>query len=1232
MTTQRTPRRRWRGALAGLVAAVAAAATLAGPLPARAEGEPADTDTGLIGRWKLDETTGTVAADSSGNDRDGTVTGAATWSSGDGFTFSGGSGGSGNAIRLPDNLLAGVDDLTVDFDVWVDPTLSGNWFMYNLGNSATWPDGTGYLFTTNDSSGRYRSTIAEGGFATEQSASRPTKLPTGVWKHVTYTVTGGTVGAPGSARLYEDGVLVASNDNITTKPSLIGTPDGTSTLNQLGRSAYSGDGSFKGRMRDFRLYSRVLTATESAALAGDVVTPAIDADAAALTLGDTSAVVADVALPSTGASTTTSITWSSSDPAIVSSAGAVTQPALGEDPAAVTLTATIARGVETRTRTFTVTVLPEELDDTGKAQEAVAAVQLVHPDDVRGNLTLPVSGLHGTALGWSSSDQARVSAGGEVTRPAHGEPAVDVTLTVTATKGTSTATRDIVVRVRPAPAEPDYEGYAFAYFAGESTDDGEKIHFGASQGNDPLAYDALNDGAPVLSSSFGEQGLRDPFIIRSHEGDRFYLLATDLKGYPSVDFGEAQETGSKYIEVWESTDLVHWSDQRHIKVSSDFAGNTWAPEAFYDEAAGEYVVYWASALYPSTDPAGRDIATSYQQMMYATTRDFVTFSDPQPWIDVKRGTGRGMIDATVVKDGDTFYRVVKDEASMTPRQERSTDLRATVSGALPTTTSTPGWQLIKERVGVGQPNPWGGTFTNGEGPTVFRDNEDPDRWYLFIDQPSYHGGQGYLAFTTDDIASAAWTSVPSADLPSSPRHGTVIPVTQAELDALREGYQPELLIEDVADVAVSTRAGTAPALPATVEATFGDGSTGDVAVVWDDVDPSAYDEAGTFVVTGTVSRGSADHPRATVTVTDAQDPVVQVSSASDGTQGWWVTSPAAALVSATDDTGVDRIETSVDGGAWVEVHGSSTELAIEGEGIHEVRARAHDVSGNVSTVVAAQVRIDTEAPVSRAETGPGRDVSIRSADAGSGVERVEYRIGSETWTSYDGPFGIGDGAVAVEYRAVDRAGTSESTNTLVVPAAGDELVPTAVTAVAADTSVRRGTHVPISVRITAPDGVPTGTVRALAGGKVLASTNVANGRARIVIDTERFTGIGVKDVVIRYDGDTTHRAGEDVVTLRLTAARTATALRVVAPDRAGRNAVARVRVTTNPAGVDVERVRLVLRRNGQVVRRVTVSLHGAGRAIWRLPRLRPGRWAVQATVVRTSVLLGSTAVVRVRAR
>ncbi len=484
----------------------------------------------------------------------------------------------------------------------------------------------------------------------------------------------------------------------------------------------------------------------------------------------------------------------------------------------------------------------------GSAQSDVDAIELVHPDDVRGNLTLPAAGAEGTTLDWSSSDPAVVSDTGEVTRPAHRSAPVDVVLTVTGTLDGATATRSIPVSVQPLPAAADYEAYAFAYFAGESTDEGEKIYLGASRGNDPLDYDVLNDGRPVLSSQYGTRGLRDPFVIRSAEGDRFFLLATDLKAYPAVDFGEAQESGSKYLEVWESTDLVHWSDQRHVKVSSDLAGNTWAPEAFYDEEAGEYVVYWASALYPTSDVAGRDITTSYQRMMYATTRDFVTFSEPQVWVDVRRGTGRGTIDATVVRDGDTYYRFLKDEAVMTPRQERSTDLRATVSGSLPTTSSSPGWQLVKDQVGVGQPNPWGGTYTQGEGPTVFRDNEVADRWYMFIDQPSYHGGRGYLAFRTDDIAGGDWQSVPTADLPSSPRHGTVIPVTQAELDTLRAAHQPDLLIESVADAAVTTREGTAPALPATVAAELGDGSTGQVEVRWDDVAPASYAAPGTFTV------------------------------------------------------------------------------------------------------------------------------------------------------------------------------------------------------------------------------------------------------------------------------------------------------------------------------------------------------------------------------------------------
>ena len=170
---------------------------------------------------------------------------------------------------------------------------------------------------------------------------------------------------------------------------------------------------------------------------------------------------------------------------------------------------------------------------------------------------------------------------------------------------------------------------------------GEKISLAASKGNDALDWNTLNNGTPLFTSEFGEKGLRDPFIMKSKDGDKFYMLATDLKidGRAPLNglngFAGAQANGSKYIEIWKSDDLVNWSKQSHVKVSSDYAGNTWAPEAYYDEEIGKYVVYWASNLYDNTDENSRKQLT-YNRMVYVTTDDFVNFSDPTVWIDVDR--------------------------------------------------------------------------------------------------------------------------------------------------------------------------------------------------------------------------------------------------------------------------------------------------------------------------------------------------------------------------------------------------------------------------------------------------------------------------------------------------------------------------------------------------------------------------------------------------------------------
>ncbi|WP_157237083.1 alpha-L-arabinofuranosidase C-terminal domain-containing protein [Promicromonospora sukumoe] len=330
----------------------------------------------------------------------------------------------------------------------------------------------------------------------------------------------------------------------------------------------------------------------------------------------------------------------------------------------------------------------------------------------------------------------------------------------------------------------DHAAYFFPYFTGESTADGETISFAVSDGPDPLEWTTLNGGEPVLSSDLGTKGLRDPFLIRGGDGT-YYLLATDLQIYGGGNFGDAQETGSRSIMVWESTDLVNWGEQREIELAPENAGNLWAPEAYWDEAAGEFVVYWASALYPDdVPPAERDIRDSYQRMLYATTTDFETFSEPQPWIDEPQGDGLGMIDSTVQQEDGVYYRLTKDESYMGMRQESSTDLRRTQG-----VSDGDGWDLIKERVGFGQPNPWGGTFTGGEGPTLFPSLTD-DRWFLLQDQPSYHDGQGYMLFETDDLSSGEWTANLDAILPASPRHGTVLPITAEERDRLLAAYPP----------------------------------------------------------------------------------------------------------------------------------------------------------------------------------------------------------------------------------------------------------------------------------------------------------------------------------------------------------------------------------------------------------------------------------------------------------
>lgn len=378
---------------------------------------------------------------------------------------------------------------------------------------------------------------------------------------------------------------------------------------------------------------------------------------------------------------------------------------------------------------------------------------IVNAEAVYGNLTLPTS-LNGATVAWSSGNEKLVTANGEVTRPKNAD--ARVVLHATISKGIVKAYKDITVRVIKAFEKAADQAYLFVHF----TFSDEKIYFSLSKGNTALDWQELNNGKPVFSSTIGTTGLRDPYIVRSPEGDKFYLMATDLKWFK----GEKGPDRKRYIQVWESNDLVNWSAQRDVLVSPPNVQNTYAPEAVWDESIGAYVVFWTSKL----------DSNNFFTPMYTTTRDFVTFTEAQIW-----QPGEWRIDCTVKKVGDWYYRFTKsiDKAHNNCHdivQERSKNLRAPQNE----------WETVDYCIGARAGIP------ETEAPLVFRSNPDDfngDYYYLWMEK--WIPSKTYVALRTRSFAHPKWEVVPVNFPDPLPKHGVILPITAAEAKALAAAYR-----------------------------------------------------------------------------------------------------------------------------------------------------------------------------------------------------------------------------------------------------------------------------------------------------------------------------------------------------------------------------------------------------------------------------------------------------------
>ena len=838
-STRRPARRSARRAVAASVTAALAISVmgLTVPVAANAAAVPAPS-----AHYDMSHS-GTSLLDVSGNGRNATLSGLTDAS----FAKA----GSDDVLRfradgyaaLPQGLVTGADNsFTVEYTVstqtaanhfgWVIGDGVGPWNTTQLGNHI--------FLSPRSSQGGYTNQVLAAIRVKSGTDNGETRMPAGGGLNPGFT-TLTMVGSGNTLTLYRDGAVISTLTHTRSLSSII--PTG-SVLGYLGRSLYQGDSLLRADVADVKFWDVALTAEEvtasmptaaektaatSALLRGDVLAnmlganPSLDSVSSNLTLP---AAVNGVAL-----------TWSSSNPAVVSTTGVVSR-AITENTA-VTLTATSSLG----TLTFDVTVLAPSV---GADLDAIVLAERTTE-----NLPLATKGaVNGATITWTSSDPALVTAtdasyvapavgaadpfrgGGLVTRPAYGDGDREVTLTAHATLNGQTAQRSFEVTVAEVGRWAPDAGYAAAYF---KSDGDEKIYQAATSGNDFFTFSPVNGGNAVITSTADTKGLRDPYILRSKDGDKYYMVATDLCISCGTGWGPAQSNGSLKIEVWESTDLVHWDrtngENTGITINQPAAGMTWAPEAYWDDDLQSYVVFFASRLYSDASHTNSD--KLYARMFFVLTRDFRTFTyPPASWQD----TGYARIDSTVTKIGDYYYRFTKNEESgAAGTLEAGKDIFLERSKVLtaPTTSSNwsadpeTTWQLTDTRMTSLE------TGQAGEGPEIVKLNEgDPnntgDGYVFLVDN---YGAGGYRAFVTTGAAIASsqqsnrlsqraeWNVRPVGGLPASPRHGAFVSVTKTVLDAMRGWTDVEAV--------TSTTTLTAEGREATAEVVAADG--GEVA-------------------------------------------------------------------------------------------------------------------------------------------------------------------------------------------------------------------------------------------------------------------------------------------------------------------------------------------------------------------------------------------------------------------
>lgn len=307
-------------------------------------------------------------------------------------------------------------------------------------------------------------------------------------------------------------------------------------------------------------------------------------------------------------------------------------------------------------------------------------------------------------------------------------------------------------------SDDEHSAYLFAYFTGNGPGE-EAIRFAVSL--DGYNYRALNNNEPILDSKeiSTTGGVRDPHILRGADG-WFYMVVTDLY-VPEMGWNNYA------MVLLKSKDLINWESSR-VNIPETFPDEfgdvwrVWAPQTFYDEIIGKYMIYFS--MKQGDDP---DI------IYYAFANEDFTGLEAAPQQLFFSPTNNAAIDGDIIFKDGKYHLFMKSE-------DGEPGIKLAISDKL-----TEGYELVSNKRVDCETRPVEGS---GIFPLI-----GTDEYILMYDV--YTSGRYQFAKSSDLQNFSVIDEEISMNF--HPRHGTVIPITGKELKRLisQWGRFDDLLVE-----------------------------------------------------------------------------------------------------------------------------------------------------------------------------------------------------------------------------------------------------------------------------------------------------------------------------------------------------------------------------------------------------------------------------------------------------